>query len=389
VKIKILPDAVINRIAAGEVVDRPVSVVRELVDNAVDAGATDVLIEIEQGGKNLIRICDDGCGMSKADVLLALERHATSKISDDADLQKIETLGFRGEALPSIAAVSRILIKTRERSSKLGTKLVAEAGTVADLSAAAMSAGTEISITSLFFNTPARKKFLKSDHTEDRQIQRWLRSYSLAHPKIRFRLILNGKESINISAANSFKDRAKQLFGERAFYVHKAVGAFLLEGYLMHPGIAPDSSVDFTVVVNNRVVSDRAIFRAVKDAYGSMLKHFESPAGVVQLTMPGWMVDVNVHPQKSEVRFRQAGEIFKLVYEATADSLTGLKASSLVSQPGLSIAVNSGGNNEVLSAALQLKQIEPQDQSPFLFSNSWMGAVQTRFYKQSSAANDE
>ena len=346
-KIKLLSDSVINRIAAGEVVDRPVAVVRELVDNAVDAGATEITVEIEQGGKSLIRVSDNGSGMSAEDIKLSIQRHATSKISDDADLQKLQTLGFRGEALPSIASVSRLIIKSRERSASSGFKLLVDAGRAEELAPVACAAGTEVSVSNLFFNTPARKKFLKSDASEERSILKWLQSYALAHPQIKFRLLINSKEGFLAPISGSVADRAKMLLGKKFVSAKHTTGAFTVETYLSHPGAPPEKNIDFTVIINGRIVSDRAIFRAVKDAYGSMLKHFEAPSGVVKIDLPGWVVDVNVHPQKSEVRFRNSGEIFKLVYECAQQALREFKAAHLVSDsyssehlPNLPQAVN-------------------------------------------------
>jgi DNA mismatch repair protein MutL len=357
VKIKLLSDSVINRIAAGEVVDRPVAVVRELVDNAVDAGASEINIEIEQGGKVLIRVSDNGSGMSAEDIKLSVQRHATSKISDDADLQKLQTLGFRGEALPSIASVSRLIIKSREHSASAGVKLVVDGGQAEELVPVAFASGTEVSVTNLFFNTPARKKFLKSDLSEERGVLKWLQSYALAHPKIKFRLLINSKESFVTPVAASVEERAKNLLGKKLVSARHVVGAFSVETYLSHPGVPPEKNIEFTVIVNNRLVSDRAIFRAVKDAYGSMLKHFESPTGLVKIDLPGWVVDVNVHPQKSEVRFRNSGEIFKLVYECAQQALREFRATHLVTE------MSNLGGSTLPPAAVNYQNLNYSSQS--------------------------
>ena len=313
-KIKVLPDVVINQISAGEVVERPASVVRELVENSLDAGADDVTVTLEQGGHALIRVLDNGAGMERDDALLALERHATSKIHASEDLQNIATLGFRGEALPAIAAVSKLRIRTRSAQSQVGTEVTVAGGAVKNVSPVPASAGTEVEVRALFFNTPARRKFLKSPRNEELRVKQWLFGSALAHPHVRFRLTLDGKEALNLPRRGTSRERAQGLFGGSvvAFEENDAYGLSVC-GLVGHPGLASSDTGSFLILVNARVVSDRMILRAIKEGFASTLKEREFPLGYMALSLPGSKVDVNVHPQKSEVRFADPQSIFLFV----------------------------------------------------------------------------
>ncbi|RMG39667.1 MAG: DNA mismatch repair endonuclease MutL [Candidatus Dadabacteria bacterium] len=333
--IKILPDIVINKIAAGEVIDRPVSVVRELIDNALDAGARSVSIRIAAGGRSLIEVQDDGCGMERDDALLAFERHATSKISDDSDLKNISTYGFRGEALASIAAVSKISLITRSAKEQLGTEVIMHAGKLKGVNSVAATAGTSVAVRSLFYNMPARRKFLRQPKTEELKIKTWVLSAALGRPDVHFRLTSDGRELINLSAKQSLLDRASQFIKGSTVMLEGRSDPYSLSGIVGHPGMATTSGNRLVILVNGRVVSDRLILRAVRDGFHSTLKPSETPVGIIALELPGELVDVNVHPQKSEVRFREPGRIFNLVQNSVNRAVTGFRqpVKAYVSNP--------------------------------------------------------
>jgi DNA mismatch repair protein MutL len=315
-KIKVLPDTVINQIAAGEVVERPASVVRELVDNAIDAGATDIFVALEGGGHSRLKVRDNGCGMSKDEAILAFERHATSKVSAIEDLSSLATLGFRGEALASIAAVSKIQLKTRERESEIGTQVTFKGGKLTDVRAVPWSAGTEIEVEHLFFNTPARRKFLKSPRSEVARIRTWLAHSGLARPSVRYRLVSDGDEVLHLHPADSIAERAKSIFSSDLITISLAEGGVSIEGMVSHPGAALSDGSGFVILVNGRLVTDKLILKAAREGYDSMLKDREYPVGYISLNLPSDHVDVNVHPQKSEVRFRHPQQVFALVQGA-------------------------------------------------------------------------
>lgn len=322
-KIKVLPDIVINQIAAGEVVERPASVVRELVDNAVDAGATDIFIALESGGHTRIRVRDNGCGMSRDEALLAFERHATSKVSSIDDLNTLSTMGFRGEALASIAAVSKIKLTTRTREGSVGTAVTFRGGKLADVQSCPWNEGTEMDVEHLFFNTPARRKFLKSPRSEVSRIRAWVSNSALARPHVRYRLVSDGAEILNLPIVDSIAARGKQIFPGDLTPVSLREGGVRVEGMIGHPGQALSDASGFTILINGRLITDKIILRAVRDGYDSMLKDREFPIGYVSLSMPPEYVDVNVHPQKSEVRFRHADQVFAVVRGAV---LTGVRS---------------------------------------------------------------
>lgn len=324
-KIKVLPDTVINQIAAGEVVERPASVVRELVDNAVDAGATDIFVALESGGHSRIRVRDNGCGMTRDEALLAFERHATSKVSTIEDLTHLGTLGFRGEALASIAAVSKVKLTTRTRESDVGVQVTMRGGKLVNVQSIAWSEGTEIEIEHLFFNTPARRKFLKSPRAEVSRIRSWLAHSSLARPSVRYRLVSDGDELLNLSAVDSRMARGKQIFPSELMPLRLKEGELQVEGMVGHPGQALSDSSGLVIVINGRLVSDKVIVRAVREGYDSMLKDREFPIGYVVVDLPAEDVDVNVHPQKSEVRFRRPDQVFAVVRGAVLSAVRSIR----------------------------------------------------------------
>lgn len=324
-KIKVLPDTVINQIAAGEVVERPASVVRELVDNAIDAGATDIFVALESGGHSRLKVRDNGCGMSRDEAILAFERHATSKVTRIEDLSSLSTLGFRGEALASIAAVSKIKLHTRSVESEVGTSIVFRGGRLTDVQSCAWNQGTEIEVEHLFFNTPARRKFLKSPRSEMARIRTWLANSALARPDVRYRLVSDGDEVLNLAPVGTIAERAKSVFSADLIPISLNEGGARVEGMVGHPGQALSDASGLVILVNGRLVSDKIILRAVREGYDSMLKDREYPVGYISVTLAPETVDVNVHPQKSEVRFRHPDQVFAIVRGAVLAGVRSIK----------------------------------------------------------------
>ncbi len=323
--IKILPDHVINKIAAGEVVERPASVVKELIENAIDAGATEVLIDVEQAGGRLIRIADNGCGMSGEDVRTAFLRHATSKIKSDEDLQAIRTMGFRGEALSSIASVSHIRLLTAVRGSLSGVQIEVEAGMVKSLEDAPAPLGTSIEVSHLFYNTPARLKFLKSPGTEFSHILTAVSRQAMAHPSSRFRLTHNKKQVLDLPPSLSMKERMFQLYGgEIADNVIPFSGGrdgVHIHGLIGRPAYSRADRTYQDFYVNGRAVKNASLTHALYGAYGDMLMRDRHPVGFVFLNIDPSLVDVNVHPAKAEVRFRNQTQIHDLVRDVIREGL--------------------------------------------------------------------
>ena len=324
-KIKVLSDTVINQIAAGEVVERPSSVVRELVDNAVDAGAKDICVTLEAGGHSRMRVRDDGCGMTRDEAILAFERHATSKVSAIEDLLNLATLGFRGEALASIAAVSKVKLITRSREAEVGTSITFRGGKLIDVQSCAWNEGTEIEVEHLFFNTPARRKFLKSPRAELARIRTWLMQSSLGRFDVRYRLISDGDEVLNLARARSIAERGAQVCAGDLMPVALEEGGISVTGMVGHPGQALADSTGLSILINGRLVSDKLVVRAVREGYDSMLKDREFPVGYISLALLAEDVDVNVHPQKSEVRFRHPNQIFAVVRGAVLAAVRGIR----------------------------------------------------------------
>jgi DNA mismatch repair protein MutL len=324
-KIKVLPDTVINQIAAGEVVERPASVIRELVDNAIDAGATDIFIAVEGGGHSRLKVRDNGCGMTRDEAILAFERHATSKVSAIEDLNMLATLGFRGEALASIAAVSKVRLTTRSREADVGTAITFRGGKLVDVQSCAWNEGTEIEVEHLFFNTPARRKFLKSPRAELSRIRTWVTHSSLARPGVRYRLVADGTEVLNLPAVSTIEARGASVFPGDLMQVSFKEGSLAVQGRVGHPGLALADATGFVLLVNGRLVTDKIMLRAAREGYDSMLKDREYPIGYLALTLPPDEVDVNVHPQKSEVRFRHPDQIFAIVRAAVLTAVRGIK----------------------------------------------------------------
>jgi DNA mismatch repair protein MutL len=303
-RIKTLSEDLANQIAAGEVVERPASVVKELVDNAFDAGATRVKVEVDTGGIVLVRVSDDGVGMDAEDAVLSLSRHATSKISHKDDLFRLTTMGFRGEALPSIASVSKLRLVTRPRGQDSGTEVLVEAGGAVKARPTGAAEGTSVEVRDLFYNVPARRKFLKSTGTESAHVSETLLLAALSRPDVSLFLVRDGRTAREWLRASSRRDRAAQVLeGERLEACTGERGPLRVEAFLGAPERARAGAVGLHLLVNGRPVRDRQLARAVAQAYGSVLEPGRYPVGAVYVEVPASEVDVNVHPQKAEVRF--------------------------------------------------------------------------------------
>ena len=324
-KIKILPEILSNKIAAGEVIERPSSVVKELVENALDADSTKIIIEVENGGRSLIRVSDNGSGMNRDDALLAPERYATSKIYKDEDLFAINTLGFRGEALPSIAAVSKFGLVTRDRISQTGTEVVIEGGTIKKVSQIGAPLGTMVTVRQIFFNMPARRKFLKTVNTEIGHIADAVTSIALGRPDIQFRLIHNGKVIKNWSATADEVGRVMDVLGKdikNNLNKIEVTSDFLtVKGWISSPRITRSTSRGIYLYVNRRVVRNRVIQHALFQGYGSRLMKGQFPVAVIFIHVPSDQLDVNVHPTKHEVKFAQQKKIHAAVAGIVAEKL--------------------------------------------------------------------
>ncbi|HKS28277.1 MAG TPA: DNA mismatch repair endonuclease MutL [Pyrinomonadaceae bacterium] len=325
-KIRVLSDQLINQIAAGEVVERPASVVKELVENAIDAGARRIGVDVEGGGRRLLRVADDGEGMTTDDALLAFERHATSKITSSDDLFAISTLGFRGEALASIASVARVELLTKREDAQAATRVMIEGGRIRDVKDAAHPKGTTFSVRDLFFNVPARRKFLRSEATESFHLTNLVTHYALAHPEIAFTLTNNGRETLRAAPARDLRERAFQIFGERFIANLLEVsggleGVARVHGFVSAPRERRTSRDAQYLFINGRYVRDTLISRALSDGYRTILPQGVYPAALLFLEVPLEEVDVNVHPAKTEVRFRRAAAVADAVREAVRRSL--------------------------------------------------------------------
>ena len=334
-KIHILPEDVVSRIAAGEVVERPAAVVKELVENSLDAGSRAVTVEIRDGGLTLIRITDDGEGMSREDAPRAFERHATSKLRSDQDLWSIRTMGFRGEALPSIASVSRVCVTTAVRSAEIGIEFRVQEGRVGNIVEAPPVAGTCIEVADLFYNQPARKKFLKSVPTEFSHISRVVQQAALAWPSVHFRLVHNGTEVMNYPAVSLEKDRISQvyrpLFLGRCRPVEAYLPAARIGGYAVDPIHARSSRIPQELFLNRRPVRNAAVFHAVAEGYGASLSKGLHPLFVLFLDVDPDRVDVNIHPAKRDVRFADPDMIHQLVRRAVRHAMGAAERSSNIS----------------------------------------------------------
>jgi DNA mismatch repair protein MutL len=325
-KIRVLPDILASQVAAGEVVERPASVVKELVENSIDAGAREVRVDVDQGGAALIRVSDDGCGMSREDALLSLERHATSKLRTAGDLSAIRTLGFRGEAVPSIASVSRFRMVTREADAVAGTEILVDGGKLRDVREAGCAPGTVIEAKALFFNMPARRKFLRAESTESAHVEHQLRLHALAAPWVRFRLRRDDREVFDLPPAAKAVDRVRQLLGTDlareliALPLTHGHGV-AVEGFVLPASHARRGRRHQFVFLNGRPVEDAVISRALAEGFRGALAEGLHPAAWLWLDLEPTLVDVNVHPAKREVRFHRPVDVRDAILSALADGL--------------------------------------------------------------------
>jgi DNA mismatch repair protein MutL len=329
-RIRILSDNVANKIAAGEVVERPASVVKELLENSLDAGATDLRVEAEAGGRRLLRIADNGCGMIRDDALLAFERHATSKLSSVDDLEAIATLGFRGEALPSIASVSRLLLETRSLEEPVGTRIEIAGGKLFAVEEQALPPGTSIAVRDLFFNVPARKKFLRSEQTELAHIAQLVTHYSLAHPEKAFQLNHGYKELLRVTPVTTLGDRVFQVFGSDALedlvelpdtHAQRDGKPYKLSGFFSRPQVQKSNRNSIFLFVNRRLIRDKLLLHAISSAYHNLMPPACYPFVLLFLDCDAGEVDVNVHPSKTEVRFRHGSFVHDLVRDTIREAL--------------------------------------------------------------------
>ena len=326
-KIHVLPDDVVSRIAAGEVVERPAAVVKELLENSLDAGGLHITIDVKDGGMALIRVTDDGEGISPADLPRAFERHATSKLRSDRDLASVTTMGFRGEALPSIASVSHVLVTTATRQDTVGSELTLVAGAGRTIVDAPAVPGTRIEVSNLFFNQPARKKFLKSTTTEFSHISHVVQLAGLAWPSVHFRLTHNGQEILNYPAVTAERDRILQVYGpvflDRTIEVRGRAAGLSIRGVMVDPIHARSSRTPQELFVNRRPIRNATVFHAVTDGYGSFLPKGHHPTFVLFLDIEPDRLDVNVHPTKKEVRFAETEALHQLVRHSVRHALAG------------------------------------------------------------------
>jgi DNA mismatch repair protein MutL len=346
-RIRVLSDNVANKIAAGEVVERPASVVKELIENSLDAGATDLRIDIDSGGRGLIRVADNGSGMLRDDALLAFERHATSKLSDVKDLLSIATLGFRGEALPSIASVSRLLLETRAAEETTGAAVEIAGGKILRCDELSRPAGTTISVRDLFYNVPARKKFLRSDQTELAHIASLATHYSLAHPKKSFQLTHGVSQLLDVTPVETLQERVYQVFGNRTLedlidldYLERELEVeeagdrssrvFALRGFVSGPQVQKMNRNSIFLFVNGRLIRDRLLLHALSSAYHNLMPPACYPFALLFVDCDCEEVDVNVHPSKTEVRFRHGAFLHDFVRDAIRQRLIASRPASSI-----------------------------------------------------------
>ncbi|MET0232777.1 MAG: DNA mismatch repair endonuclease MutL, partial [Rhodanobacteraceae bacterium] len=334
-RIRPLSPELVNQIAAGEVIERPASVVKELVENALDAGAQRIEVDIEAGGARLIRVRDDGSGIDPDDLPLAVAAHATSKIASFEDLERVGTLGFRGEALPSIASVSRFALASRLQSADNAWRIEVDGGKPRAIAPAQNARGTQVDVRDLFYNVPARRKFLRAERTEFGHVDELVKSIALAHPAIEFRLGHNGKPVRVLKPAREQADRSRRVadvFGEefvaQSLAIDHSAAGLRLYGWVGLPTASRTQADQQHFHVNGRPVRDRLVAHAVRQAYADVLFHGRHPAFVLFLELDPVLVDVNVHPAKSEVRFREGRLVHDFIYRTLNDALAGTRAGA-------------------------------------------------------------
>jgi DNA mismatch repair protein MutL len=400
-RIRVLPDQVANKIAAGEVVERPASVVKELLENALDAGSTEIRVEVEGGGRRLIRISDDGCGMLRDDALLAFERHATSKLRDVKDLLSIATLGFRGEALPSIASVSRLLLETRSADETTGTRVEIAGGKMLHCDEVAHARGTDITVRDLFFNVPARKKFLRSEQTELAHIASLVTHYSLAHQEKTFRLTSGAGELLAVTPVATLRERVFQVFGSQTLeelvdlgtrerqlelpppYVppseaiaeyrrepeDPSTKTFRLTGFVSRPQVQKGNRNSIFIFVNRRLIRDRLLLHSISSAYYNLMPPAAFPFALLFLECDCDEVDVNVHPSKTEVRFRHQSFVHDFVRDTIRERLIETRPAPAFSpaasaQPGARLPYSEFSQMLVGQASWPVQDEVPNESLP-------------------------
>ncbi|HCN09947.1 MAG TPA: DNA mismatch repair endonuclease MutL [Lentisphaeria bacterium] len=335
--IRILPEDVSNRIAAGEVIERPASVVKELVENALDAGTTRLTIQVDRGGRSLVRVIDNGCGMDAEDALMCLEAHATSKIRERTDIGDIRTLGFRGEALPSIASVTRFQLRTRPNDADEGTEVNVTGGVIQNVGPTGCAPGTTVQVRNLFFNLPARKKFLRSIATEESHIQEIVQLLALAHPEVSFDLSFDDRSILSVQGGSDMRTRAAMLLGRETVAgmvpVDHADDHIHVTGFAARPGLTRSTRRDQRTFVNGRPVTADGIHFAIRDAYHSMVMKGRYPPVLLFITLPPDRVDINVHPAKREVRFREHRQVGEVVSAGIRQALRGLSQPEIIPSP--------------------------------------------------------
>ena len=325
-RIRLLPETVASQVAAGEVVERPASVVKELIENSIDAGSRKIDIVIRRGGISLVRVIDDGCGMDRDDALLSLERHATSKIRSAADLQAVSTLGFRGEALPSIASVSRFRLTTREAGAVAGSEIVVNGGKIDIVRDGGEAPGTQVEVRSLFYNLPARRKFLRSENTESRNIEHQIHLQAIGHPKIGFSLVRDDRMLFQLPAAATLGDRIRDLYGielsQRLVELNGAPSRNIqISGFIGQAGLSRQTRTQQLVFVNGRAIESGLLTAAIREGYHTALMKGQFPVTFLFVEIDPGSVDVNVHPAKREVRFRDPGAVREAIVRSIQQTL--------------------------------------------------------------------
>ncbi len=331
-KIVVMSEELSNRIAAGEVIERPASIVKELVENSLDAGATDILVELEGGGKRSVKIVDDGRGIDRDDVALAFERHATSKIYTFEDIHNIASFGFRGEAIASIASISRIEMLTRKKGSLSGTRALVKGGRIEEIIDAGCPVGTSVSVSDIFYSTPARMKFMKGDTTEQTHCIDAMVRLALSNPGVKIRVVANGKTVLNVPKTKNLSDRIALVFGEdferHTLEIEGQRGDATLRGVISMPDRTRSNTKGQFYFINNRFIRDRLLNHSVITSYRRLIEPRRFPYVVLFIDMPASDVDINVHPAKMEVRFRNSSDIYSLIKDTLSGALSGMPAAS-------------------------------------------------------------
>jgi DNA mismatch repair protein MutL len=379
-RIKLLPETLASQVAAGEVVERPASVVKELVENSIDAGARAIEVGIQRGGMSRIRVVDDGCGMDRDDALLSLERHATSKIASAADLAAISTLGFRGEALPSIASISRFRLSTREPGAVAGTEILVNGGRIETVRDGGEAPGTQIEVRSLFYNVPARRKFLRSETTEARNIEHQFFLQALAHPEIGFTLVREDNIASQLPITTSLRDRIRDLYGAKLLDDLLEISlrdrrAVQVQGWIGRAGVSRQTRAQQFVFVNGRAIDSGILSTALREGYHTALMRGQFPVTFLFVDLDPREVDVNVHPAKREVRFRDPASVREAIVEAVQRTLESGRVEwqrkfnapavpAAVLPPGPAATPPDGGTTSVSSQIVGRDSVRPSNFAP-------------------------